>query len=127
MSDVYTVYIDGKKKKKMPRGSKCVLKLKRGRHTLRAQMDQFTSKEITLELDRGQSKSVELSGFKFQEYILPYFAITIPLFFILRNLEIISFWWVLPLFVPVGSYALYHYFIKTDEYIRVNVEEPVSE
>ncbi|MCA1753064.1 MAG: hypothetical protein LC670_15000 [Flavobacteriales bacterium] len=127
MSDVYTVYVNGKKKKKLPRGGKHVLKVKRGKHTLRAKMDQFGSKEITVKLKRGQTKKVVLSGFKFQEYIVPYFGITVPLFFILKNSGVITAWWALPLFLPVGLYALYHYFIKTDEYIRVDIDENTEE
>lgn len=126
MSDVYTIFVNGKKKKKLARGGKEVLKVKRGKHKLRAAMDNFGSPEISLKLKRGDTAEVYLSGFQFQEYILPYFGAAIPVFFILRGNELISPWWALPIFLPAGAYAAYHYFIRTDKYIRIGVKKKKS-
>ncbi len=121
MSDMYTVFVNGKKRMKIPRGGKEIFKVKRGKHKLRAAMDNFGSPEITVKLKRGDILQVTLSGFRFQEYILPYFGAAVPIFFILRGSGYISPWWAVLFFAPAGAYAAYYYFIKTDEYLRIEV------
>lgn len=123
MSDMYTVFVNGKKRMKIPRGGKEVFKVKRGKHKLRAAMDNFRSPEVTLKLKRGDTAQVTLSGFRFQQCILPYFGAAVPIFFILRGSGYISPWWAVLFFAPAGAYAAYYYFIRTDKYLRIEVQK----
>lgn len=123
MSDAYTLFLNGKKKKNLRRGDKRVLKVKPGSHRIKLKMDSFSSPEVELNIQKGETKIIETSGFLFQEYILPFYAISLPAFFVLKNSGLISAWLALPLFVPVTIYAAYHYFIKTGNYIRVSVKD----
>lgn len=124
MHEPYTIYINGKKVKKLFRGQEFSKKIKKEKVRIQAKMNGgYSSPVLKTKLDKDARIQVEISGFRFQEFILPYFGISIPLFFFLRQQELVQTWLAIPLFLPVALYAFYHYFWKTDKYIQLDLKD----
>lgn len=124
MSEKYEVYVNNKKKAELDRGAASVVKVTKEKVRLLVKMDGgYTSEEIKINPSKGQDIKIKVSGFKFQEYILPYFAIVIPLFVLLRESHVVSPWMGIPLILPVAAYAFYYYVWRRDRSLRIEVLE----
>jgi hypothetical protein len=122
MSDAYELYINDKKKAELQRGKKTTLKLKSDFLKLRAQMSGgYTSEEVNIKAKPGDTVRLKVSGFRFQQYILPFFAISIPFWVLLRESGVVSGWLILPVVVPVAAYAFYFYVLRRDRSLRIEV------
>lgn len=122
MAEKYEVYINNKKKAELDRGAAQVVKTTKEKVSLLVKMDGgYTSEEIKIRPNMGDEIKIKVSGFKFQQYILPYFVVVIPLFVLLRESHLVSPWMGIPLILPVAAYAFYYYVWRRDRSLRIEI------
>lgn len=122
MAEKYEIYVNNKKRAELDRGAAQVVRVKKEKISLLVKMDGgYTSEEIKIRADMGEEIRVKVSGFKFQEYILPYFAVVIPLFVMLRESHIVSPLMGIPLILPAAVYAFYYYVWRRDRSLRIEI------
>lgn len=122
MAEAYELYINNQKMAELVRGNKKVIKLKDEKLSLCAKMQGgYASDEIQINTKKGQTIKLKVSGFKFQKFILPYFGFSIPLYALLREMDILPVWMAVGLLLPVGIYAFYYYVLRPDRSLRIEV------
>jgi hypothetical protein len=122
MAEAYELYVNNEKMAELVRGNKKVIKLKNDEVILCARMPGgYASDELNIKAKKGQTVKLKVSGFKFQKFILPYFGFSIPVYALLREMDILPVWVVIALLIPAGAYAFYYYVLRPDRSLRIEV------
>lgn len=111
------IYLDGEKIGALGNGQTIEFQIAPGKHLLSSKMDSYGSNELIVNLAGTEDQIVELSGFRFGQWLSPVaFAILMLYFGFKQQVSII---YLLIVMVPIGAYFLYYLTIGRKNYLRL--------
>ena len=117
-SRYFKVYIDGEKIDVIGDDEIKDFQLKSGKHKLVLKIDWCRSRIFEFDLNEGDNKAVEVSGFKYGNILTPVVYLLFPLFYIDSHVEYnLQFLLV----IPILSFAYVMFFVTfgKNRYIRL--------
>jgi hypothetical protein len=114
------LYLDGEKIGKIKDGDVIIFDQKPGKHLLQAKIDWCSSKKMNIELTEESVTTIELSGFKYSNFVVPVMAVLLFVIFIPKLFNInYDLKYILLLVMPVALYYLYYLSIGMNNYLNL--------
>ncbi len=113
----FDIYIDGKKVGEIANGETKEFDIETGKHKLTAKVDWCQSKELDFKIQDDQTKTIEISGFKYGNVIIPLILGIVGLFFFIKFVVGIDLIILLGLVALIFLYPLYYISIGKNEYL----------
>ena len=114
------VYLDNNKIGTILNGETKEFDIPSGQHTVRAKIDWCGSKNITIQTNENEIKTVTISGFKYGNYLMPGFAGLMVLYFILKKFVDSQFTDILLVItIPILLLVIYYLTIGRSSYLQI--------
>ncbi len=114
------VYLDNQKIGTILNGETKEFDIPSGQHTVRAKIDWCGSKNITIQTNENEIKTVTISGFKYGNYLMPGFAGLMVLYFILKKFVDSQFTDILLVItIPILLLVIYYLTIGRSSYLQI--------
>jgi hypothetical protein len=114
----YTVYVNGKKQGKLRRGKKLELDLPEGTHVFTARMEDYSSQDFSMTINKGQKPKLALGSFRGNSLLLPSIVAAFLAMYFVRQEYGVSWWYGAPVLAPLLYTAVHFHFLHRDRYLR---------
>ena len=115
----FGLYINNEKIGTIGNGEAKEFDLAPGKHQLIAKIDWCQSQVLEFEIQKDQTKTIELAGFKYGNLIIPLFAVIFLSHFVLKIVFDVRSLYVFELAVSLFIYPLYYLTLGRKRYIRI--------
>jgi hypothetical protein len=116
----FGVYIDGEKKDTVLNGEIKDIEVPAGKHKIMFKVDWCTSPEIEIELKEDKSKTVEVSSFKANSWLLIGMYIILAVYFISEFFLQQRFKGIMYLVFPIVLVYIYYLTLGRKKYLEIN-------
>jgi hypothetical protein len=114
------VYMDNQKIGTILNGETKEFDVPSGQHTVRAKIDWCGSKNLTIQTNENEIKTVTISSFKFGRYLMPGFAGLVVLYFILKKFGDSKFTdIILVITLPILLLVTYYWTVGRSSYLQI--------
>jgi hypothetical protein len=115
----FGVYLDDKKIGTVANGETAEYEVKSGKHKLNSKIDWCGSRTIEFEIKENETKTIELSGFKYGTLILPIMLVILLIYVVAKtefntDLDFLSIFGII-----LFCYPLYYLTFGKKEYLRI--------
>ena len=115
------IYINNVKLGTIENGEKKVFEVTEGEHTLHAKIDWCYSPKTKINLQKGESQNITLSGFKMAKWIITILFVCLFLYLLLSEIFDIQMREIFILVIPAMIYFIYHITFGRQKYLNLTL------
>jgi hypothetical protein len=116
----FGLYVNGDKIGTISNGETKEFDLKPGKHQLMAKIDWCQSQTLEFDLPEDKTQTVRLTGFKYGNVIIPFFALIFLSYYVLKVAFNIDLFFLIFVGLAVFLYPMYFITLGRKRYIRIN-------